>query len=678
MTDQVAIIVDQTTPDVVIVNAGTPGPPGLRGFQGETGPQGEQGEQGEQGIKGDPGVQGVQGPVGPAGPQGETGLQGPQGPQGDVGAQGPQGPIGQTGAQGAASTVPGPTGPPGETGPPGPQGAASSVPGPQGPPGATGPAGTAGAQGPQGVKGDKGDTGAQGAQGPQGPTGADSTVAGPQGPQGPKGDTGATGPQGPEGPQGVPGYSGGGVPLGGATGQVLVKLSDNDYDMDWAEVSGGGGGGGTTILSGANPPASFDGEDGDYWLATDSDTLYGPKAEWAAPDDWPVALRGVTNGGGGGGGTTILDGSGPPDDSVGSDDDYYLDTSVWPTVLYGPKNMALSPDSWPQAMIGSGGVSNADASTLGPEWGLAGSSYLYSRADHVHGGFLLSDEAGTQIGPRGEIRFEPQAAFQVDSVGSNPTIYGRVRLGVVPVDHGGTGATTAEDARTNLGITGGSSVTPADTVSTVGAANVAGASALYSRGDHVHQGATTAHAHAGVYEPAGTVSTHAGAGDPHTGYQLESEKGTANGYASLVSSKVPIAQVPTGTSSTTVSLGNHGHASIPVATSAYPEQLAPMWGSVIGVSLEYARADHVHDIQSNTTPANLTPASGNNLGSASSASRSDHIHGMSGFASSTDLSNHVAAADPHTAYLSSTSAKLTVGTSAPSSPATGDIWIDST
>lgn len=38
------------------------------------------------------------------------------------------------------------------------------------------------------------------------------------------------------GPPGV------GVPPGGLAGRVLVKLSDDDYDTDWANVGSGGGG----------------------------------------------------------------------------------------------------------------------------------------------------------------------------------------------------------------------------------------------------------------------------------------------------------------------------------------------------------------------------------------------------------------------------------------------------
>lgn len=59
------------------------------------------------------------------------------------------------------------------------------------------------------------------------------------------------------------------------------------------------------------------------------------------------------------------------------------------------------------------------------------------------------------------------------------------------------------------------------------------------------------------YEALGAVSTHVAASDPHVQYQKESEKGVASGYASLDGSvKVPIAQIPTGTTGTTVPFGN--------------------------------------------------------------------------------------------------------------------------
>jgi hypothetical protein len=75
------------------------------------------------------------------------------------------------------------------------------------------------------------------------------------------------------------------------------------------------------------------------------------------------------------------------------------------------------------------------------------------------------------------------------------------------------------------------------------AAGTVGTSAALARADHQHPYPTAANVGA---EPSGTVATHAGAADPHTVYQLEADKGAANGYASLdASTKVPVAQIPT-------------------------------------------------------------------------------------------------------------------------------------
>lgn len=61
---------------------------------------------------------------------------------------------------------------------------------------------------------------------------------------------------------------------------------------------------------------------------------------------------------------------------------------------------------------------------------------------------------------------------------------------------------------------------------------------------------------------AAAVAAHEAASDPHTGYQRESEKGAANGYAGLdAGTKVPVAQIPTGSSASTVCIGNDARLS---------------------------------------------------------------------------------------------------------------------
>jgi len=88
-----------------------------------------------------------------------------------------------------------------------------------------------------------------GAVGPQGPTGP----TGPPGPTGPQGSPGATGPQGPTGATGPQG------PQGNA------------------------GTNGNTVWNGTTPPPGTTGVNGDFYLDTTTDCLYGPKASGAWP-----------------------------------------------------------------------------------------------------------------------------------------------------------------------------------------------------------------------------------------------------------------------------------------------------------------------------------------------------------------------------------------------------------
>lgn len=87
------------------------------------------------------------------------------------------------------------------------------------------------------------------------------------GQQGPTGPTGTTGPIGPTGTTGT------GVPIGGTSGQALVKLSNTDYDTGWTTVLGGGSGSGlksrenvvattTSIANNATANLTFTGHKG--------------------------------------------------------------------------------------------------------------------------------------------------------------------------------------------------------------------------------------------------------------------------------------------------------------------------------------------------------------------------------------------------------------------------------
>ena len=368
------------------------------------------GETGERGPAGPAGVAGVAGTTGATGKAGTSGFDGAAGVVGAAGPAGPQGPRGATGATGEAGArgIAGAAGPVGDTGP---QGC-------EGPAGAAGPAGETG---PQGCEGPVGATGAQGAPGPAGPEGSPGadgrTILSGSGPPtesvgengdfyidtaseeifGPKTDgdwgvgTSAVGPEGPPGPQGEQGLPGtnGKTVLSGAGVPDPGLGSDGDFYLDtssntiYGPKSGGSWGGGTslvgpagpqgeqgeqgvqgvagrTILSGPGAPLPDVGADGDFYIDTSAEDIYGPKTDgaWGSPTSL-VGPAGETGEQGvpGADGRSVLSGSGAPDPGLGSDGDFYIDTTA--LTIYGPKSGGAwgSPTSLvgPQGPVGDTG-----------------------------------------------------------------------------------------------------------------------------------------------------------------------------------------------------------------------------------------------------------------------------------------------------------------------------------
>jgi hypothetical protein len=139
----------------------------------------------------------------------------------------------------------------------------------KGDPGPRGATGNQGVQGPTGPQGPKGDPGVAGPKGDQGNMG----LQGIMGPKGDKGDAGSPGAQGiqgiqgPEGPQGIQGPQ-------GADGSIIVA------------------GSATNLLSGAADPTS-QGNDGDFYINTSTDILFGPKASGVWPTVGVVLTGGI-------------------------------------------------------------------------------------------------------------------------------------------------------------------------------------------------------------------------------------------------------------------------------------------------------------------------------------------------------------------------------------------------
>jgi hypothetical protein len=108
---------------------------------------------------------------------------------------------------------------------------------------------------------------------------------GPKGPRGPQGPAGAGGPQGPLGPAGLSGPR-------GETGQ--------------AGVAGPSGANGRTVLNGTGAPSAAQGQQGDFYINTDTSEIYGPKSEvgWGGG----ISLKGApgTTGPPGSGGKSVV------------------------------------------------------------------------------------------------------------------------------------------------------------------------------------------------------------------------------------------------------------------------------------------------------------------------------------------------------------------------------------
>jgi hypothetical protein len=114
---------------------------------------------------------------------------------------------------------------------------------------------------------------------------------------GARGPAGADGSDGAQGPQGDPGQ---GVPIGGATGQVLAKNSGTDYDTEWVDAASGGGGGAVDSVNSQTGVVVLDQDDitdgttAKQFLATEKTKLAGI-ATGATANDTDANLKARAN-----------------------------------------------------------------------------------------------------------------------------------------------------------------------------------------------------------------------------------------------------------------------------------------------------------------------------------------------------------------------------------------------
>ena len=157
---------------------------------------------------------------------------------------------------------------------------------------------------------------------------------GTPGPKGDKGDTGATGLQG----------------IQGATGATGVAGAD-----------------GKTVSNGPSNPVSGTGVNGDFYINTATNTLFGPKANGAWPSGvslvGPIGatgapgIQGATGATGvaGADGKTVRNGTSDPVSGTGVDGDFYINTAA--NTLFGPK----ANGAWPSgiSLVGPTGATGA-------------------------------------------------------------------------------------------------------------------------------------------------------------------------------------------------------------------------------------------------------------------------------------------------------------------------------
>lgn len=201
------------------------------------------------------------------------------------------------------------------------------------------------------VQGPTGATGSSGATGSQGSTGA----TGSQGTKGDTGNTGSTGSQGADGTNGNTILNGSGTPSSG-TGNNSDFYIDTSASLLYGPKTSGVWGSGVSIVGSTGNTG-----------ATGSQGIQGATGNTGA------------TGSSGTNGNTLLNGSGIPSGGTGNNGDFYLDTTA--NKIYGPKTSG----AWGSgtSIIGPTGSTGAAGSTgstgpTGATGGYAGVSYYTS------------------------------------------------------------------------------------------------------------------------------------------------------------------------------------------------------------------------------------------------------------------------------------------------------------
>ena len=245
---------------------------------------------------------------------------------------------------------------------------------------------------------------------------------------------------GPQGPGGLTILNGDGAPAGGLgnDGDFYIDTTNDQIygpkDGTWGDPKnlvgppGADGADGYTILNGDGAPAGGLGKDGDFYIDTTNDRMFGPKTagNWGAPK----SLIGPPgdNGGDGIDGNTILTGTGAPSNGLGVDGDYYVDNVA--ANMYGPK----AGGTWPAgfSLVGPAGGDGIDGNTI-----ISGTG-APSNGVGVNGDYFLSTDLKLMYGPKAGGAWS--AGFNLVGADGGDGIDGNTILSGTGVPGGGLGS----------------------------------------------------------------------------------------------------------------------------------------------------------------------------------------------------------------------------------------------
>ena len=99
---------------------------------------------------------------------------------------------------------------------------------------------------------------------------------------------------------------------------------------------------GKSVLNGTSNPTANDGAEGDFWINTTDNTIWGPKTAtgWPSTGTDMIGANG-TNGTNGDDGKSVLNGSSDPTSNDGAEGDFWINTTD--NTIWGPKTAT----GWP-------------------------------------------------------------------------------------------------------------------------------------------------------------------------------------------------------------------------------------------------------------------------------------------------------------------------------------------